>query len=113
MENHVFEIRIPIMAMATPAAGANVHFHIALLRRIVAKAKQRIAKIRSALRAAKTRMKHEQPLTVQGSQLIATQTLMLPDGLKQAFRRNTVVIAQDSGRAAALTAAGVEVGGKQ
>jgi hypothetical protein len=56
-------------------------------------------------------MKHANGLTVQGSQLIAAEPLMLPDRLEEFFRWRILTLAQRRDGGVAGTPLGVEVGG--
>jgi hypothetical protein len=89
------------MPVRVPAAGSNVHFHIPAKGRIAAHLHDGVTEIRSALDAAKTRMKNAQGLTVQGLELVAPQALVLPDGLQQPFGRRFAILVQDRRHAAA------------
>ena len=75
------------MAMSAPAAGSQIHFDIAAARRILTYLNHRIAKIRTAFKIVESGMKHAQRLGIQGLKLIAPQSLVKPNGLKQPFRR--------------------------
>jgi hypothetical protein len=50
---------------------------------------------------------------VGGHELLATQALVLPDGLQQVFRRRIILIAQDIRRATTQAPVGVKVFGEQ
>ena len=75
------------MAMRMPAARAQIHFHVAGTRRVVADLNDRVAKVRSAFGAGETGMEHADGLFVGGPELVTAQALVLPDGLQQAFGR--------------------------
>jgi hypothetical protein len=87
MQKNVLEGGVLIVAMRAPSGVANINFDVARDGRGRAKPEHRRAKIRPALDARKTRMKHVKRLTVQGEQLVAAQALLLPDGLEQFLRR--------------------------
>ena len=59
------------MAVRAPAAGTEVNFDVASLRRAIAGLHDGAAEIGAALDAAKTRMKDTDGLSVQGLKLIA------------------------------------------
>ena len=82
MQKHVLEGGVLIVAMRAPSRITNINFDVARDGRGRAKPEHRIAKIRTAFDARKTRMKHAERLTVQGAQLVAAQALLLPDGLE-------------------------------
>jgi hypothetical protein len=82
------------MAMSAPAAGSQVHFHIATARRILAYLDHCIPKIWTALKVVESGVQHPQRLTIQRPKLIAPQSLVKPNGLKQAFGRGIEILAQ-------------------
>ena len=71
------------------------------------------AKIRAALDAHKTRMKHPHGFAVQRAQLLALEPLMLPNGLQQALGRGVVGITERGDRAVPAAPLGIETGGSQ
>jgi hypothetical protein len=95
MQDDVLEGGVAIMAVGMPAAGTEVHFHVAGPWRLVADLHNRAAKIRSALHAAETGMKDTDRFTVQGLELFAEQALVLPDGLQEALGRGVTVLVKD------------------
>jgi hypothetical protein len=86
MQDNVLEGGITIMAVRAPAAGTEVHLHVAGPWRSVADLHDRAAKIGPAFNTAETRMKDSDRFTVQGLELLAEQALVLPNGLQEAFR---------------------------
>ena len=110
MQDDVLEGGVAIMAVGAPAAGTEVHLHVAGPGRPVADLHDRAAKIRPALDAAETGMKDSDRLTVQGLELLAEQALVLPDGLQEAFGRRVPVLAQDRNHAAAHAPLGIKAG---
>jgi hypothetical protein len=56
-------------------------------------------------------MKHADSLAVGGFQLVAFEALMLPDGLKQFFRRHRPAVVQCVDGAALFAPGGVEIFG--
>ena len=111
MQENVLEGGVLIMAMRAPSRITNINFDVARDGRGLAKSEHRIAKVRPALNAGKTRMKHAERLTVQGAQQIAVQALVLPDGLEQFLRRRMRSVTQSGGGSVLCPPAGVEVGG--
>ena len=105
----MFEIRVAIMTMGAPAAGAQVNFHVAGTRCGVAELNDRTAKIRPALDADKTGMQNPDGFPVVRLEPVALQPLVVPDGLEQAFRRRIIFVAQDIPRAKARAPAGVKI----
>ena len=77
------------MAVRVPAGGVQINFHVAGTRRFVAELQNRAAKIRPAFDAGEAGMKNADGFPSGGLELVAPQPLMLPDGLKQAFGRQT------------------------
>ncbi len=55
-------------------------------------------------------MKDTDRLTVQGDELFAKQTLVLPDGLQEALGRQVPVVSQDVDNPAAQAPLGIEAG---
>ena len=108
MQHDILKSGIAVVAMRAPSAGADVHFHIASLRPSIRDLDDRAAKIRSSFQAVKTRMEHAHLLAIEGFELITEQSLVLPDGLKQAFGRRVGVFAQKRGYATAHAPLGVE-----
>jgi hypothetical protein len=98
------------MAVSAPAAGSQIHFHIATARRVLANLNHCIAKIRTALKIVKPRMKHAQRLTIQGLKLIASNSLVKPNRLEQAFRRGIKILAQKWRHATTDAPLGVKAG---
>jgi len=80
------------MAVGVPAAGTEVHLHVAGPRWSVADLHNRAAKIRPAFNAAKTGMKDMDRFTVQGLELFTEHSLVLPDGLQEPFGRRVLVL---------------------
>jgi len=112
VQDDILKCGIAIMSVRAPAAGAEVHFHVAGAHGIVADLHHGTTKIRSTFDAAKTRMKQAHALTVQRRQLLATQALVLPDGLEQALGWRVVVVAQHAGDPGAQTPLRIEIGGQ-
>ena len=104
VQHDILESRIAVVAVRVPAAGAQINFHVAGARRVVADLNDRAAKIRPAFGAGEAGMKNADGLSVGGFELVAAQALMLPDGLEQTFGRRIIFVAQDIRRAAARRA---------
>jgi hypothetical protein len=83
------------VTVRVPAIDPKVNFHVAGARRVVADLQNCAAKIRSAFDAGKAGMKNANDFSFGGFELVATQALMLPNRLEQAFGRHTVFIAQN------------------
>ena len=71
VQDDVLEGGVTVVAVGTPAAGTEVNFDVASLRRAIAGLHDGAAEIGAALDAAKTRMKDTDGLSVQGLKLIA------------------------------------------
>ena len=99
--------------MRPPAASAKVNFHISGHRWRVTNLNDRPAKIRSALEAAESRMKHANGLPVQRLELRTLQALMLPDGLEQSLRRQIGRVPEAGHRSMAPAPLRVEAGGDE
>ena len=111
MKNDVFEGRILVVAVGSPTRVVEVHLDVAGFRGGRVELDDRGAKIRSALDAAETRMKHADGLAVQGAHLIAAEPLMLPDCLEEFFRGRLLAFAQGGDGCVISPPVGVEVGG--
>ena len=83
------------MPVRAPVAGAQIYFHIARARRFIADLDHRARKIRPAFGVGETGMENPNGLSVRGFEPVPAQALMQPDGLKQAFGRQVVFVAQD------------------
>ena len=66
MEHDIVEIRIAIMAMGAPAAGAQIHFNVSGTRGIRADLQDGPSKIRAAFQAGEARMKHPHAFSGNG-----------------------------------------------
>ena len=110
MQDDVAEGGVAVMAVRVPAAGAQVHLHVAGPWRLVADLHDRAAEIRAALHAAETGMKNTDWLAVQALELFADQALVLPDGLQEAFGRRVTVLVKDRNDAAAHAPLGIKAG---
>jgi hypothetical protein len=97
VQDDLLERRILIVAMRPPTGILQIYLHISGDRRRSPELQYSPAEIRAALDTGKTRMKHPQGLPVQGLELIPLQTLLLPDGLEEPFRRPVLGFMQ-SGR---------------
>ena len=107
------EIRVPVMAMRVPTRSAQVDFHVAGPRRVIANLNHRAIKIRAAFSAGEAGMKNPDIFSFRRPELIALQALMQPDGLKQAFGREVVFVVQEVRRPQPCAPAGVEVLGRR
>ena len=109
MKQDIFKIRVAVVTVGAPAADAQVNFHVTGTRRGIADLNDRAAKIRPAFDADKTRMQNANGFSIGGLEPVASQPLVVPDGLEQAFRRRIVFVAQDVSRAQARAPAGVKI----
>ena len=98
VKQDVLEIQVAVVTVRAPAAGAKVNFHVAGTRRTVADLNDCAPKIRPAFDADETGVENADRDSAGGFQLVALEPLMLPGGLKQAFGRQVVFIAQNIGR---------------
>jgi len=101
------------MAVRVPAARAQIHFHIAGTRCVVADLNHRATKVRSAFGTGEAGMENTDGLFIGGHEPVAAQALVLPDGLQQAFGRRIIFIAQDICRAATQAPVGVKIFGQR
>ena len=85
MEQDVLEIWIAVMTMGAPPTGAQIHFHIAGTRRVAPDLQNRPAKIRTTFKIDETGMKNPDCFSIQRSQFVPPQPLVLPDGLNEPF----------------------------
>jgi hypothetical protein len=97
--------------MGAPGGGTQINFHVAGTWRRVVNLQNRVAKIRPAFDAGKSGMKHADRFSVGGFKLVAPQSLMLPDCLKQTFGWRGVFVAQCIGRGELRPPGGVEIFG--
>jgi hypothetical protein len=67
-----------------------------------------VAEIRAAFQIMKPGMKNSHGLAVQGSELVAQQALVLPDGLQEALWWGIHILAQDQSDATLNAPAGVK-----
>jgi hypothetical protein len=74
-----------VVTVGLPVRGQQIDFDIAGQGRIVGKLKNSLAEIRARLAVAKAWMKNAHRSAVQRQQLIAPETLVLPDGVQEAF----------------------------
>jgi hypothetical protein len=113
VEDDVLKILIFVVAMFAPAGGTQINFHVAGTRRHVVNLQNRVAKIRPAFDADKSRIKHADNLSIGGFKLVAPRPLMLPDGPKQTFGWRTVFVAQHIGRGELRSLDGIEIFGRR
>ena len=95
MQDDIFEIWIAVVPMRVPATGAQIYFHIARTRRVGADLNHRAAKIRPAPGTGETGVKNANGPSLRSFEPVTAQALMQPDGLKQAFGRQVIFVAQD------------------
>ena len=109
VQQDIFKIRVAVVTVGAPAAGAQVNLHVTGTRRGVADLNDRAAKIRPAFDTHKTGMQNANGLSISGPEPVALQPLVAPDGLEQAFRRRIIFVAQDIHHAAARAPVGVKI----
>ncbi len=110
MQDDVLEGGITVVAVGAPTAGSEVNLDVAGLGRLIAYLHNSATEIRTALDTAKTRMKDADRLAVQGCELIAEQSLVLPDRLQEAFGRGVPVLVEGGNHAGAHTPLGIKAG---
>src|SRR5207249_926089 len=106
----VLEGGVAVVPVRAPTAGTDVHFNITGAWGRIANLDDCPAKIRTAFKAAKPRMKDYDRLAVQGLELIAQQALVLPDALQQRFGRRSLVFVKDGYGAGAHAPLGIKTG---
>ena len=99
VQNNILERGIAIMSVRTPTGRSKIDFHIAGLRIRVADLDHGTLEIRTTFAAEKSRMQNSDGTSIGHSEFVPQQTLMLPDRLQQAFRRDFVVFVKEQGRA--------------
>jgi hypothetical protein len=109
VKQDIFKIRVAVVTVSAPAADAQVNFHVTGTRRGVADLNDRAAKIRPAFDADKTGMQNANGFSIGGLEPVASQPLVVPDGLEQVFRRRIIFVAQDIPRAKARAPVGVKI----
>jgi hypothetical protein len=109
VQQDVLELRIAVVTVGAPAAGAQVNFHVAGTRRGVADLNDRAAKIRPAFDADKAGMQNPDGFSVGSLEPVALQPLVAPDGLKQAFGGQVIFVTQDVRRVQARAPVGVKI----
>src|SRR5579872_5999859 len=99
VQHDILKSGIDIMTMRAPTAGMEVDLDVAGARGFGANPDHGPAKIRASLVIFETRMKNSHDMSVQGLELVAQQTLLLPDSLEQFFgRRRFMVFLQSTAR---------------
>lgn len=91
MQQYLLKIRIAIVSVRAPPGSPQIHLHVTGTRRSAANLQYRAAKIRTAFKIRKSRMKYPNALTARRFQFAAPQTLMLPNRLYQPLRRELFV----------------------
>ena len=100
------------MAVGAPAAGAQINFHVAGARRVIADLNDRAAKIRPAFDADEAGMKNADGFSVGGLEPVAPQPLVPPDGLEQPLGGG-IFVAQNIPRPGARAPVGVKIFGRR
>jgi hypothetical protein len=83
VQNYLLESRIAVMAMGSPAVGAQIHLNIAGERGVITELHHGSSEIRPTFEIMKPRMKNTHRDAVQGLKLIPKQSLVLPNRLEQ------------------------------
>ena len=109
VEQDVAKCGIAVVTVGAPAADAQVNFHVTGTRRGVADLNDRAAKIRPAFDADKAGMQNANGFSIGGLEAVASQPLVVPDGLKQVFRWRIIFVTQDTPRAQARAQVGVKI----
>src|SRR5580700_2482044 len=91
MEQDVFEIGIAVVAMGSPASGAQIHFHITGAWCVAPDLQNRPTKIRTAFKISKAGVKNADTFPVCRFQFASPEPLMLPDGLDEPLGRKRPV----------------------
>ena len=76
---------VDVVLMAVPCGGVQVDLDIAGPGEMIPELDEGIAKVRACLVVPETGVKNSDGLAVQGQELIATDALVLPEGLEKAF----------------------------
>ena len=80
-----------MVTVGAPAAGAQVHFNISGAWGLGADLQDRAAKIRTAFKVGKTRVKNANALPGERLEFGAPKPLVQPNGLDQPFGREALV----------------------
>jgi hypothetical protein len=91
VEPDIAEVRIAIVAMSSPTAGAQIHFNVSGARSIRADLQHGPAKIRPAFQVGESRMKHPHAFPGHGFKFAAPETLVLPDCLDEPLGREPFI----------------------
>ncbi len=111
LQDDIFEIRIAVVAVRPPAAGAQINFHIAGKRRTGANLDHRAEKVRPAPGAGKAGMKYTNGFPVRCLEPVPAQALVQPDGLQQAFGGQVIFVTQGVHRAQPDAPQGIKIPG--
>ena len=87
MKDDPVEGRVDVMPVPAPVAHLQVDLDVAADWRGVPDLKHGMAEIGSGLTIPETGMKDANRAAVQGSQFLAVQALVMPDGLEESFGR--------------------------
>jgi len=113
VKQDIFEIGVAVMTVGAPAADTQVNLHVTGTRRGVADLNDRAAEIRAAFDADKAGMQNANGFSIGGLKPVASQTLVMPDDLEQAFRWCIIFVAQNIPRAKARAPVGVKIVGRR
>ncbi len=87
VENDVLVSGIAVVAMAAPTGRVQINLDITAARGAVAELQNGLAEVRTGFVVPEAGMKNADPVSVQGLQAVALQSLVQPDLLHQPFRR--------------------------
>ena len=71
------------MPVSAPVAHAKINFYVPADRRGVPDSEHRITKVRARFTVPKAWMQHQHRTAIDGSELIPTESLVMPDGLDE------------------------------
>jgi hypothetical protein len=108
VQQDIFEIRIAVVAVDTPAVRPQINFHVAGARGIIADLQDRAAKVRAAFEIGKAGMKYADAFSVRRFQFSPAQPLVLPDGLHEPFSGKRFV-AQSIAAAGLCAPSGIKI----
>ncbi len=92
VQDDILKGGIAVMAVRAPTAGTEVDFNVAGACGFGADSHHGTVEIRASFIIFETRMKNSNRMTVQRDELVAQDTLLLPDSLEQLFRRRRSMV---------------------
>jgi hypothetical protein len=87
MQDDARKFRVVLVMMRLPILREQINLDIARLRFVRAKLQNGPAKIRTGAVIPKAGMKHSHLLAIDGAEILAPETLVMPDTLQEAFGR--------------------------